>query len=111
MKWAIFLTVFLLSSYASADECTSSEDYQVCTKSETEANGDSTTSSYDTDGNTYSVTTGTREHADGVSESFSSDSDGNEYSVKSWCDTDGCHTTDTDGNSCTITTSGESIGC
>ncbi|TAI79824.1 hypothetical protein C1459_00275, partial [Klebsiella pneumoniae] len=67
--------------------------------------------SYDTEGNNYSVTSGTRNHSDGSTEVFSSDSDGNQYSVKSWCDSSGCHSSDSDGNTCTITNSGETIGC
>lgn len=106
--------LFLLSgffSYAYADECVGSDGYSVCTSTSEAANGDTTISSYDTEGNNYSVTSGTRNHSDGSTEVFSSDSDGNQYSVKSWCDSSGCHSSDSDGNTCTITNSGETIGC
>lgn len=108
----IILFICLLSSaYAAADECLGSGDYSVCTTTTEASNGDTTISSHDTEGNTYSVTSGTRNHSDGSTEVFSTDSEGNEYSVKSWCDSSGCHSSDSDGNICTVTNSGETIGC
>lgn len=111
MKILLSLLLIFFVTSASADECTGDSGYQVCTSTDVDSNGDTTVSSYDTEGNNYSVTSGTREHADGVSEAFSSDSEGNEYSVKSWCDNSGCHTSDSDGNMCTVTAAGETIGC
>ncbi len=106
-----FFAGLLLAPVALADDCTGNSDYNVCTRSEEHSNGDQTVSSYDTEGNSYSVTSGAREHADGTTEVFSEDSDGNSYSLKSWCDNSGCHSTDSEGNSCTVTTDGETIGC
>lgn len=111
MKILLSLLLILFVTSANADECTGDSDYQICTRTDVDVNGDTTVSSHDSEGNNYSVTSGTRGHADGVTEAFSSDSEGNEYSVKSWCDDSGCHTADSDGNTCTVTASGETIGC
>lgn len=111
MKILLSLFLIFLVTSAYAEECTGDSDYQICTSTDVDANGDTTVSSSDTEGNNYSVTSGTREHAGGVTESFSSDTEGNEYSVKSWCDDSGCHTSDSEGNTCTVTTAGETVGC
>lgn len=107
----IGMLALILMNNVYADDCTGNSDYQVCTKTEQQSNGDQTVSSYDTEGNDYSVTSGSREHADGTTEVFSNDSEGNQYSVKSWCDSAGCHSEDSEGNTCTITSDGETIGC
>ena len=39
------------------------------------------------------------------------DSEGNEYSVRSWSDSSGFHSEDSEGNRCTVTRSGQMIGC
>lgn len=112
MKRITLACFLLLASMAVfADDCIGDADYQVCTKSQKQSNGDETISSYDTEGNNYSITSGSRENSDGSTEVFSSDSEGNQYSIKSWCDSKGCHSTDSDGNTCTITNLGETIGC
>ncbi len=105
------IIVAFLSTAIMADECVGDYSYQTCTKKSTNAHGDDVIESYDTEGNSYSITSGSREYSDGSSEVFSVDSEGNEYSIKSWCDNSGCHTSDSEGNTCTITTSGEMIGC
>lgn len=110
-KIALFFLLACTCKLVYADECTGSDDYSVCTRTSQAENGDTTISSYDTEGNNYSVTSGSRSHADGSTEVFSTDSEGNQYSVKSWCDSSGCHSTDSDGNMCTITNAGEAIGC
>ncbi|MDV5356543.1 hypothetical protein QM201_16855 [Enterobacter asburiae] len=109
----LYLLFFLacFSGVSIADDCSGEGEYQICTSTDTDINGDTTVSSYDTDGNNYSITSGSRDHADGSSESFSRDSDGNEYTIKTWCDSDGCHTSDSDGNMCTVTNTGQTVGC
>lgn len=115
MKWLGKITPIVvftfLSTVAMADECIGDYSYQTCTKSSTNAHGDDVIESYDTEGNSYSITSGSRDHSDGSSEVFSVDSEGNKYSIKSWCDNSGCHTSDSEGNTCTITNSGKMIGC
>ena len=118
-------------------KCTGNSDYKVCSDSYKDTNGESVVRSYDTqgnnyevrsghrklpdgakevyskdsDGNEYSVRSGHRKLPNGVNEVYSQDSDGNEYSIRSWCDAGGCHTKDSEGNTCTITKSGAMIGC
>lgn len=112
MKKLVLLFLLICTYHpAYADECVGSDEYEVCTNTSESENGDTTISSYDTEGNNYSVTSGSRENADGSTEVFSNDSDGRQYSLKSWCDSAGCHSSDSDGNTCTITNSGETIGC
>ncbi|EOD8959811.1 hypothetical protein ACJ5XU_003331 [Providencia stuartii] len=105
------LIVAFISTAAMAEECIGDSTYQACTRSSTNAQGDNIIESYDTEGNSYSITSGSRDYAYGSSEVFSVDSEGNEYSIKSWCDSSGCHTSDSEGNTCTITNTGEMIGC
>lgn len=108
----LFVLLFVFASApAIADECTGDSDYQVCTSSSANSQGDETISSYDSTGNSYSITSGARDNLDGSTEVFSDDSEGNSYSIKSWCDSSGCHTEDSEGNRCTITSSGDMVGC
>ncbi|WP_205894410.1 hypothetical protein [Pseudomonas edaphica] len=123
-----------LSSTVNA-ECFGEDEYMVCSDVETDADGDIHARSWDTDGNTYHLDTETRPYANGhVVESSdsegntyhldtetrpyanghvveSSDSEGNSYSIKSWSDSSGAHTEDSEGNVCTITPTGQMIGC
>ncbi|MHC8334101.1 hypothetical protein [Pseudomonas sp. LB3P25] len=104
-----FMCGFIYIQNASA-ECYGEGDYEVCSEVETDADGDIHAESWDTEGNTYSVDTETRAVGNGH-EVKSSDSEGNEYSIKSWSDSSGAHSVDSDGNSCTITPAGTMIGC
>lgn len=92
-------------------DCVGDGAYRVCTQTNTSPNGDLSIRSYDTLGNEYSVDTTSRQLPDGAQEIRSEDSLGNSYSVRSWSDSDGFHSVDSLGNSCTITTSGQMIGC
>lgn len=91
-------------------ECYGDGEYSVCSESETDADGDMHARSWDTEGNEYHVDTQSRKVGNGH-EVSSSDSEGNEYSVRSWSDSSGVHSEDSEGNSCTITPSGQTIGC
>lgn len=98
-----------LSSTVNA-ECFGEDEYMVCSDVETDADGDIHAQSWDTEGNTYHLDTETRSYANGhVVES--SDSEGNSYSIKSWSDSSGAHTEDSEGNVCTITPTGQMIRC
>ncbi|WP_455922659.1 hypothetical protein [Pseudomonas putida] len=107
--WGAAFTAALIISPANA-ECVGDDEYTVCTDAETDANGDIHASSWDTEGNTYRVDTET--HAAGNGHvTTSSDSEGNEYSIRTWSDSSGSHTEDSEGNVCTITPTGQMIGC
>ncbi|MFV3129554.1 hypothetical protein [Niveispirillum sp. KHB5.9] len=85
--------------------------YSTTTRSTQSPNGDLSVRSQDSQGNSYSLDTRTRTLPGGGHEVTSQDSQGNSYSIRSWCDSAGCHSTDTMGNRCTITPSGTMIGC
>jgi hypothetical protein len=91
-------------------ECYGEGEYMVCSDVETDDDGDVHAKSWDTDGNTYQMDTETRPYLNGH-ETQSSDSDGNSYSIRSWTDSSGAHSEDSEGNICTITPSGQMIGC
>ncbi|HCS45770.1 MAG TPA: hypothetical protein DIW52_23610 [Pseudomonas sp.] len=102
---------FILAGAAGVQaECYGEGEYSVCSESVTDSDGDIHASSWDTEGNSYRIDTETRSVGNGH-EVTSSDSEGNEYSIKSWSDSSGAHTVDSEGNSCTITPSGQMIGC
>ncbi|MDC9623817.1 hypothetical protein PSI22_19810 [Xenorhabdus sp. XENO-7] len=107
----ITLVGFMYVMPSFADDCIGYGSYQTCTKSGKNAQGDDVIESYDSEGNSYSITSGSRDYGDGSSEVFSVDSEGNEFLIKSWCDDSGCHSRDGEGNTCTVTISGEMIGC
>jgi len=104
---SFFILAGSVSAYA---ECYGEGEYRVCSESETDSDGGIHARSWDTEGNTYHIDTETRSLRNGQ-EIISSDSEGNEYSIKSWSDSSGAHTVDSEGNSCTITRSGRMIGC
>lgn len=105
--WATFLTAATSFSWA---ECVGTGDYRVCSEINTGANGDIEVRSWDSEGNTYSVNT--ESHTSGNGSTIRSyDSEGNEYTVRSWTDKNGVHSEDSEGNRCTITHSGQTIGC
>lgn len=91
-------------------ECFGEDEYMVCSDVETDADGDIHAQSWDTEGNTYHLYTETRPYANGH-EVESSDSEGNSYSIRSWTDSRGAHSEDSEGNICTITPTGQMIGC
>lgn len=92
-------------------ECFGEGEYQVCSNSYTDSSGNLHVYSHDTEGNHYSVDTRSYDLPGGGHEITSSDSEGNSYSVRSWSDSSGVHSVDSEGNSCTITPSGTIIGC
>lgn len=102
--------LLLIGAPLAQAECYGDGEYSVCSESETDADGDLHVRSWDTEGNKYHVDTQSREVGNGH-EITSNDSEGNEYSVRSWSDSSGVHSVDSEGNSCTITPSGQTIGC
>jgi hypothetical protein len=108
---AIFsIIAFLTQPQKAIAECFGEGDYQVCSESSTDSNGNIQIESFDSEGNTYSIKSESVTTDDGAS-IRSYDSEGNEYSVRSWSDSTGVHSEDSDGNRCTITNSGQMIGC
>lgn len=106
----LIATLSLLSVTGVHAECYGEGEYTVCSDVETDADGDVHAKAWDTDGNTYQVDTESRPYLNGhVIES--SDSDGNSYSIKTWTDRNGSHSEDSDGNVCTVTWTGQMIGC
>lgn len=85
--------------------------YSLTTRSARSANGDLSVRTQDSMGNSYSLDTTTRGLPGGGHEVTSRDSAGNSYSIRNWCDAAGCHSRDTMGNTCTVTKSGQMIGC
>lgn len=112
MRVAIMSILVLLISISQTvlAECFGDGEYQVCSDTSTDSNGDIHVRSWDTEGNTYSINTESHSTND-ETKVRSYDSEGNEYSIKSWSDSTGHHTEDSEGNHCTITTSGLAIGC
>lgn len=110
-KYLTLTLIALTSSSPANSECFGEAEYRVCTESYTHSNGDLSVRSYDTEGNSYSLDTTTRDLPGGGREVTSEDSDGNSYTLKSWSDSSGFHSVDSDGNRCTITHSGVMIGC
>ncbi|MNJ19097.1 hypothetical protein D3C77_134140 [compost metagenome] len=91
-------------------ECYGEGEYMVCSDVDTDSDGDIHAKSWDTQGNSYQLDTETRPYRNG--QLFeSTDSEGNSYSIKSWTDSNGFHTEDSEGNVCTITPTGQMIGC
>ncbi len=105
------LVALLALPVAAEAECIGEGDYRVCTESYTDSRDDTHIRSHDTMGNTYSVDTETRSYRGNGHEITSRDSMGNSYSVKSWSDSTGTHSIDSMGNRCTITRTGQVIGC
>lgn len=100
----------LLSTVAVHAECYGEGQYVVFSEVDTDSDGDVHAKSWDTARSTYHVDTDTRPYRNGH-EIESSDSDGNSYSIKAWTDSSGSHSEDSDGNICTITLTGQMIGC
>lgn len=114
MRTKIFVVAvasLVFSSGGTRAECIGEGSYRVCADSYQDSNGDYHARSSDTEGNSYSTDTTTRQLPGGGTEIRSDDSEGNSYSVKTWSDSSGVHSVDSEGNSCTITNSGAVIGC
>lgn len=106
---ALFVGVSLPVS--AETQCFGEAGYRVSTETYVGANGDLNVRSYDSEGNSYSLGTESRSLPGGGQEIISRDSEGNSYSLRSWTDSSGAHSVDSEGNSCTITYSGSVIGC
>ena len=91
-------------------ECFGEGEYRVCSDSYTDSDGDIHMRSWDSEGNTYNIDTESYTTPEGSS-TRSHDSEGNEYSIRSWSDSAGYHSEDSEGNRCTITRTGQMIGC
>ncbi|KOR31470.1 hypothetical protein TI04_00655 [Achromatium sp. WMS2] len=103
------LTLMAVINISSA-ECFGSGEYRVCSEVSTGANGQMQIRSWDTRGNSYNVNTESHVSSNGTTVR-SYDSTGNEYSIRSWSDNSGFHSEDSLGHRCTITSSGQTIGC
>lgn len=106
---ALLFCLGLAVASAAQAECYGEGEYMVCSDVETDDDGD-VHASWDTQGNSYQIDTETRPYLNGH-ETQSSDSDGNSYSIRSWTDSSGSHSEDSEGNICTITPTGQMIGC
>ncbi len=107
---ALLCCLGLAVASAAQAECHGEGEYVVCSDVETDDDGDVHAKSWDTQGNSYQIDTETRPYLNGH-ETQSSDSDGNSYSIRSWTDSSGSHSEDSEGNICTITPTGQMIGC
>ncbi len=106
------LLLITLSMTANASEkCFGDYPYRVCTNTYKDSNGNTHIYSYDSDGNSYSVNTKKKKLKNRGVEITSKDSEGNSYSVRTWTDSKGVHSRDSEGNECTITLTGQVIGC
>lgn len=104
------LAVYSLTISSALAECYGSGSYRVCSNSYTDSKGNIHVKSYDSQGNSYHVDSESYQTSNG-SVTTSSDSEGNRYSIKTWTDSQGTHTEDSEGNRCTITNTGTMIGC
>jgi phage-related tail fiber protein len=110
---ALFCTGILLASTCpdAFAECFRDANYRVCTDTYTDSSGNIHVRSYDSEGNSYRVDTESQTLPGGGTEIRSSDSEGSSYSLRSWADSSGVHSVDSEGNRCTITNYGAVIGC
>lgn len=92
-------------------QCYGEGAYRVCSETYQDGKGNIQVRSSDSMGNSYSVGSEIETRADGSTRVRSSDTQGNSYEIRSWSDRHGVHTVDTEGNRCTITPSGQMIGC
>jgi len=112
VKSFIYAAVCILAiSQQARAECFGSGEYRVCSESYTDSSGNVQIRSWDSQGNSYSVNSETQRSRDGSTTIRSYDNQGNSYSVRSWSDSQGVHSVDSQGNRCTITKSGKIIGC
>jgi|GEM_PF-4519554 len=111
-KMLLICTGLLLAfNHIAYAECFGSGEYQVCSESYTDSSGDVHVRSWDNQGNSYGVNSESYTSPSGNTTVRSYDTEGNSYSVRSWSDSTGVHSEDSEGNRCTITTSGTMIGC
>jgi hypothetical protein len=105
------LAIFFSASVAvpaSAETTCYGEGASTVTQS---ADGSMSVRTSDSSGNTYSLDSDVDTGQNGDMSVRTYDSEGNSYNLKSWSDSTGYHTEDFEGNRCTITHSGQSIGC
>ena len=96
---------------AAETTCYGEGAYRVCTTVTQRADGSMSITSRSSTGHTYSINTEVDTSYDGTTRITSTDSTGNSYGIKSWSDATGSHSIDTEGNKCTLTHSGQWIGC
>ena len=98
------------ATYSSSQPGVSTDcNYGVCTTTHSAPNGD--LDIYSTGyGQSYDLHTRS-EQSDGALKIQSWDSEGNSYSLESHCDSTGCHSSDSQGNRCSILSDGTVIGC
>jgi len=112
LRWPLPLAVVLAAAPAAAETtCYGDGAYRVCTTIKTHADGSMEVYSSDSMGNTYSSSTDVTTGYDGSISVESRDSLGNSYQIDSWTDALGSHSRDSLGNECTITRTGQMIGC
>jgi hypothetical protein len=109
--FAVGCAVLLMTLGTARAECFGSGAYRVCSESYTDSSGNLHVRSWDTEGHSYAVHSETHRSAGGGTTIRSHDTEGNSYSVRSWVDSAGVHSEDSDGHRCTITNSGTMIGC
>lgn len=107
---ALALVVLPVLPAAAETTCYGEGAYRVCTTVTQRADGSMSVTSRDSMGNTYRLDTEVTQRPGGMSVE-SRDSMGNSYRVDSWTDSLGSHSRDSLGNRCTITRTGQMIGC
>ena len=105
------LGLLLSGPLAAETTCYGDGAYRVCTTVRTAPDGSMSVESRDSMGNTYSMDTDVDAAPNGDTTVRSRDPMGNSYEIESWMDSRGSHTRDSMGNTCTILTTGEMIGC
>lgn len=111
---AIFISAMLVAypQFGSAETtCYGEGQYRVCTTVTTRADGSVSVRSRDSMGNTYNLDTDVQTGRNGDMTVRSRDSMGNSYQLDTWSDSSGTHSRDSLGNRCTITRTGQMIGC
>ena len=108
---ALAASLLLLTLNGSRAECFGQYPYQVCSRTYTDSSGNIRVESNDSMGNSYSLDTKRYTGPSGENVITSSDSMGNSYSLRTWSDTSGVHSVDSMGNRCTITRTGQVLGC
>jgi hypothetical protein len=107
----IGMSLVVAGASAAETTCYGEYPYQVCTTVNQRADGSMSIVSSDSQGNDYRVDTTVEDYRGGGSVIRSYDSQGNSYEVKSWTDSRGVHSRDSDGNTCSILFDGTSVGC
>ena len=106
----VLLAVVISTQAAAQTECYGDYPYRTCVTTNTDSRGNVTIRASGA-GGSYTVRSESYTGPDGSLNARSSDSEGHSYAVKSWCDSGGCHSRDTNGHTCTITRTGQMIGC